>query len=402
MAPPAEWEITSFNRGRVPFMNVVGLAAIREIYAKTLARPVHQKGELLSVQRLRGVAVLMMLFVHMEDVSHFFVGSSRSSSFYATRLGYSAADLFFVISGFIMAYITFTRPFDARSWAISRFIRIYPMYIMFSLLVVALWLFDPRMTMGSGPQTWGSIAISLLGVPQAGLPLLFVGWTVEHEILYYTIVFMTAFFLGRERLVIVMVALSALAVGRWLLRVGTGVEIWDFHIASPYMLQFTMGVLIYRWWDSLVLLGWRLPLAIAPFFLVAGMAFTESGGINHEPMARITLFGVGYSCVLLCVLNWERQQQAAGRVQPSRDVLVWMGDASYSLYLSHAFVLGTFGKIFPWVGTSFLAQALAILGASTTVLIVGLLTHIFIERRVMEIGRVLSKPKPKSVVISSV
>lgn len=68
MAPPAEWEITSFNRGRVPFMNVVGLAAIREIYAKTLARPVHQKGELLSVQRLRGVAVLMMLFVHMEDV----------------------------------------------------------------------------------------------------------------------------------------------------------------------------------------------------------------------------------------------------------------------------------------------------------------------------------------------
>ena len=374
-------------------MNIFGVAAIRDIYAKTLARPVHHKGELLSVQRLRGVAVLMMLLVHMEDVSHFFVGSSPSISFYASRLGYSAADLFFVISGFIMAYITFTRPFDARSWAISRFIRIYPMYIMFSLIVVALWLYNPRMTMGSGEQTWGSIAISLTGLPQAGLPLLFVGWTVEHEILYYTIVFLTASLLGRERLVTVMVILSALAVGRWLLRISTGIDFWDFHIASPYMIQFTMGVLIYRWWDRLVLLGWKVPLAIAPVFLLAGMALTESGSINHEPMARIVLFGSGYSCVLLFVLNLERQQQAAGRVQPRRDVLVWMGDASYSLYLSHAFVLGTFGKIFPWVGSSFLAQAAALLLAAMSVLVVGLLTHIFIERRVMEMGRILSKPK---------
>lgn len=378
-------------------MSILGVATLRDIYSKTLARPVHHKGELLSVQRLRGVAVLMMLLVHMEDVSHFFIGSSKSVSFYASRLGYSAADLFFVISGFIMAYITFTRPFDARSWAISRFIRIYPMYIMFSLIVVALWLYNPRMTMGSGEQTWASIAFSLTGLPQAGLPLLFVGWTVEHEILYYTIVFLTAYALGRERLVTVMVLLSACAVGRWLLRVATGFDFWDFHIASPYMIQFTMGVLIYRWWDRLLILGWKLPLAVAPFFLIAGMALTESGSINHEPMARIVLFGCGYSCLLLVVLNRERQQQAVGRVQTQRDILVWMGDASYSLYLSHAFVLGTFGKIFPWVGTSFVAQAAAMLLAAASVLVVGLLTHIFIERRVMEWGRVLSKPKTITV-----
>lgn len=378
-------------------MSILGVAILRDVYSKTLARPVHHKGELLSVQRLRGVAVLMMLLVHMEDVSHFFIGSSKSVSFYASRLGYSAADLFFVISGFIMAYITFTRPFDARSWAISRFIRIYPMYVMFSLIVVALWLYNPGMTMGSGEQTWADIAISLAGLPQAGLPLLFVGWTVEHEILYYTIVFLTAHFLGRERLVTVMVVLSASAIGRWLLRVGTGIDFWDFHLASPYMIQFTMGVLIYRGWDRLLLLGWRLPLSIGPLFLIAGMALTESGSINHEPMLRIVLFGCGYSCLLLVVLNREREQQAAGRVQTRRDVLVWTGDASYSLYLSHAFVLGTFGKLFPLVGASFFVQAAAMLFAAASVLVVGLLTHIFIERRVMEWGRVLSKPKVMAV-----
>jgi exopolysaccharide production protein ExoZ len=374
-------------------MNMGGVASIRGIYTDTLARPVHHKGELLSVQRLRGVAVSMMLIVHLEDVSRFFEGSSRVASVYASRLGYSAADLFFVISGFIMAYITFTRPFDARSWAISRFIRIYPMYVMFSLLVVGLWLYDPRMTMGSGEQTWSRILVSLMGLPQADLPLLFVGWTVEHEILYYTVVFLTAHFLGRERLVPVMLFLSALAIGRWLLRISTGIDFWDYHIASPYMIQFTMGVLVFRWWDRLAVLGWKLPLATAPIFLLAGMALAQSGTINHEPMARIVLFGCGYSCVLLSVLNLEREQHASGRFQKRRDVLVWIGDASYSIYLSHAFVLGTFGKIFPLVGPSWAAQILTIIVAALAVMAVGLLTHIFIERRVMELGRVLSKPK---------
>ncbi len=377
-------------------MSVVGTATIREIYARTLARPIHHKGELLSVQRLRGVAVLMMLIVHLEDVSRFFTGSLGTASLYSKHLGYSAADLFFVISGFIMAYITFTRPFDAKSWAISRFIRIYPMYIFFSLLVVALWLYDPRMTMGSGEQNWWRILVSLAGFPQADLPLLFVGWTVEHEILYYTIVFLTATLLGRERLFIVMIVLSALALGRWLLFVSTGIEVWDYHLASPYMIQFTMGVLIFKWWDRLVLLGWVAPAVIGFLFLLAGMTFAHSGPINHEPMTRIILFGVAYSGALLAVLNYERIQQKSGQFQKRRDVLVWVGDASYSIYLSHAFVLGAFGKVFPLVGESSTVRFFAIVAAAVAVMAVGLLTHIFMERRVMEIGRVLSKPKTKT------
>lgn len=76
----------------------------------------------------------MVFFVHLEDMAKHFPGWESVNSFYALRLGYSAPDLFFVISGFIMAYITFSRPFNARIWAISRVFRIYPMYILFSAL----------------------------------------------------------------------------------------------------------------------------------------------------------------------------------------------------------------------------------------------------------------------------
>jgi exopolysaccharide production protein ExoZ len=378
-------------------MNTATTANLRDFYIRTLARPIQKKDELLSVQRVRGIAVLMVLIVHIEDVSRHFVGSSSVASLYSRHLGYSAADLFFVISGFIMAYITFTRPFDARSWAISRFIRIYPMYVLFSLLVVGLWLYNPRMTMGSGEQNWGRIAMSLMGLPQANLPLLFVGWTVEHEILFYTIVFLTAHFLGRDRLPAVMVFLSCLAVGRWLLKVSTGIEIWDYHLASPYMVQFTMGVLIYKWWKQLATLGWQLPAVLGSLFLCAGMVFATSGTINNEPIFRIFLFGFAYSCFFVCALNLESEQRKSGKFRQHRDVLVWVGDASYSIYLSHAFVLGSFGKIFPFVGESLIAQAFAVIAAGVSVMIVGLLTHVLIERRVMEFGHRLSKNKRRVI-----
>ncbi len=367
------------------------LGNLNQIYERTLGRPIHQKGELLCLQRLRGLAVLMVLIVHIEDVGRHFPGASQTASLYSRHLGYSAADLFFVISGFVMAYITFTRPFNARSWAISRFMRIYPMYIFFSLLVMGLWLYDSKMTMGTGEQYWSRVVISLMGLPQADLPLLFVGWTVEHEILFYTVVFLTAHFLGRERLPLVMSTLAALALGRWLLFQTTGREIWDYHLTSPYIIQFAMGVLIYRYWGSLAKFGWKVPILVGSLFLTAGIVLATSGTINKEPMGRILLFGCAYSCYLLAALNLEQSQRANGKFRQHRDVLVWIGDASYSIYLTHAFVLATFGKLFYFIHSP-LAQWIAMGAAAASTMVVGLITHIYMERRVMEWGRVLSKP----------
>lgn len=367
------------------------------IYTRALARPVVHKGELLSVQRLRGVAVLMVLIVHVEDVSRHLAGWGGVHSAYTRHLGYSAADMFFVISGFIMAYITFTRPFDARSWAISRFIRIYPMYVLFSLLVMVMWLRDPRMTMGTGEQTWSRVLVSLAGLPQADLPLLFVGWTVEHEIVFYTVVFLTARFLGRDRLFLVMALLSSLAIARWLLQQLNGTELWDAHLASLYMLQFTMGVFIFRWRDRLCSFGWRLPLVFGAGCLLGGIVFAESGTINHEPMVRVVWFGLAYSGLLVAMLTRERARRASGLVEQHRDPLVWIGDASYSIYLTHPFVLGASGKLFPLLPVSIVGQWTAVAAAAAATLVVGLATHVLLERQVMELGRWLSRPRRPAV-----
>lgn len=364
--------------------------------ARARARPGVHKSELLGVQRLRGLAVLMVVLVHIEDAARHLPGLAGFESWFARHLGYSAVDLFFVISGFIMAYITFTRPFEPRGWLISRVIRIYPMYLLFTGMAAALWVMNPAMTMGSGEQNWGRVLLSLAGWPQAELPLLFVGWTIEHEIVFYSVVFATACLLGRERLLPVMLVLSALALLRQAVQAGTGTVIWDLHLASPYILQFTLGVLVFHFGERLPALGWKLPAALGLLLLGLGSVFAEAGPINDEPMSRIVLFGLAWSAILVAVLNHERGLRAAGRMPTTRDGLVQLGDASYSLYLSHLFVLGASGKVFAHLGEDALTRLLAVAVAAGLTFAVGILTHLLVERQVIELGRVLSRPRSSS------
>ena len=362
------------------------------VYGKALAKPLVHKGELLSVQRLRGLAVLMVLVVHVEDIAGKLPGWAGYHSLYSLRIGYSAPDMFFVISGFIMSYITFNSRFEARRWLLSRFVRIVPMYVFFTSLVVVLWLYNPAMTMGSGVHDWGSVLKSLLMLPQAGLPLLFVGWTVEHELVFYATVFLVARFLPINWLAGVLLLLSSLALLKWALQAGTGLQFWDFHILSLYMLQFTIGALVYRYWARAEVLGWRLPLLGALLALGLGAWLGESGTINQELPLRVLTFGTAYGLLLLAVLNAEKQQRDAGRMRASRDFMVKMGDASYSIYLSHPFVLALFGKLYPFLQPS-VAQALLLMAVSAlTVLGVGMLTHVLLEKPIIEVGKRLTKP----------
>ena len=372
------------------------LRGVAELYGRALAKPVVHKGELLSVQRLRGLAVLMVLVVHVEDIARKLPGWAGAHSDYARLIGYSAPDMFFVISGFIMSYITFNSRFEARRWLISRFFRIFPLYIFFTSLVVLLWLYNPAMTMGSGEHDWRSVSLSLLMLPQAELPLLFVGWTVEHELVFYATVFLVARFLPLHWLTGVLVLLSALAFAKWGLKAYAGIQFWDFHLFSLYMSQFAIGALVYRFWGKSEALGWIPPLLGCGLLMCLGALYSESGLINQELPSRVLLFGGAYGLLLLALLNLEKRQRANGRQWHSRGPMVQMGDASYSIYLSHPFVLALFGKLFSNVPLAPGLDVLLVILSGVTVLAVGMATHLLLEKPIIEVGKRLAKPKPQN------
>lgn len=354
------------------------------------ASTVH-RDELLSVQRLRGLAVLMVLIVHIEDIAMKMPDWGLVHSLYARAFGYSAPDLFFVISGFIMSHITFSQPFEPRRWLLSRFIRIYPLFFIFCLMATTLWLINPAMTMGSGNHNWPSVILSWMAWPQAGLPLLFIGWTLEHEIVFYATVFFTASVLGRQRLLPVMLLLSTVAGVRWWWGHQGGTTWWDWHLTSLFIWQFTLGVLVHHTLDRLARVpacGWCV-MAVACGS--AAVAWAQPGAINEEHPVRVLTFGLTYACVLTAWLVHERRQRQHGTFRARRDALVWAGDASYSLYLTHPFVLATVGKALVWMHLAPWAQWLCVLVITGLVLSAGMLVHLLLERPIIDFGRRITR-----------
>ena len=357
------------------------MALLRRV--STPATP--RQGELLSVQALRGFAVLLVFVVHVEDMANRFDEFANFRSFYTKRIGYSAADLFYVVSGFIIAHITLGNAFKAKSWFIGRFSRIYPMYFIFTFLALLIFLAKGDGTvMGSGPHAAWTIFKSFLILPQGQLPLLFVGWTLEHEVVFYAIVFFTCLLMEPRRLVWVMVGLSLLALAKWIAVHRFGVASLNTPTPSIYLWQFLMGVLIYHWRDPLRTLGTWPAGALSLAFLIAGVVIADSEPIGQETPLRVLVFGATYSFLLIACLNNEDRMRASFDFDASRrSLLVRIGDASYSMYLFHPFLLAFLGYAGRWLKLSGLAAYLWLPLSYVAIIVCGLVLYATVEQRVI-------------------
>ena len=142
------------------------------------ARPSRPK--IRNVQALRGVAVLLVVAAHLCIVEGRFAGDGMLPQ--SGEIGFVGVDLFFVISGFVM--VTVTRGRFGRWRQVGRFLyhratRIYPLYWVVSTAVLCALLVRPEWINASqGGQV--DIFRSFALLPQPGLPLLAVGWTLIH------------------------------------------------------------------------------------------------------------------------------------------------------------------------------------------------------------------------------
>lgn len=374
------------------------IGSILKTYVTFVKTSTFHRAELMSVQWLRGLAVLMVLVFHVEDVARTIPGFENFHSFWV-RFGYSAPDLFFVISGFIMCYVTFGMRFEPTRWLISRVLRIYPMYMLFTGLACIVWMINPTMTMGSGEQTWFSVLKSFFIVPQAGLPLVFVGWTVEHEIVFYALVFLVASLGGGLRGIVATTGvLSFLAVGRYLLQDAYPVlRFWDYHFLSLFMVQFFMGTLIFLKREQLKKLGSWFPALCSIALFIAGGFFTQTSPLNEETLGRVLIFGSSFSMLLIAALNIELDIRAKmGDAYPprKRPFLVQAGDASYSIYLVHPFALSAGGKILVLSGVTGLPAAILVCLLGCVTVGLGLAFYTLVEKPfLLSMKGVMSGPK---------
>jgi peptidoglycan/LPS O-acetylase OafA/YrhL len=88
----------------------------------------------VSLDWLRGLAALFVFAMHVE----LSIGNGRMFSH-----GYLAVDLFFVLSGFVISHsyeISLSKPGGVRKFAVARFIRLYPLATLGSVVGILSWM----------------------------------------------------------------------------------------------------------------------------------------------------------------------------------------------------------------------------------------------------------------------
>jgi exopolysaccharide production protein ExoZ len=358
--------------------------------------------ELASVQLLRAAAALAVAVWHLSWVGRAFPGALPAAPPFLA-FGYAGVDLFFVISGFIICHITHGRPFAPARFAARRFFRIVPLYALFTALALLALLLNPVWD-GKGILDAGYVVRSLLIVPMREAPYLGVGWSLEHELLFYGLAG-GLLALGRPRaLPFALAGLFGVGVVlHVLLPERSGRQVWDHHLFSLYHFQFLVGVLVFHGRAQLAALGWELPLAlgVGGFLLTSHFVATHQLALDPllqvptQPMgwlglARALGYGVSSGLLLLGMLEAERSgafQSRPGAGGAGRQLLVLIGEASYVLYLCHYFVYSILAKVYASLGLPPDLALPALLAALAAAIGFAIACHLALERPLLRAVR---------------
>ena len=147
------------------------------LLAQTRSDPAQraQSKKIAAVQALRGVAALAVVAIHATAIERKYSGGDLLLPEWL-RFGASGADLFFVISGFVMVTVTggcFGRINEVLRFLWGRVTRIYPTYWFYFFITLAALLWQPSWVNNSLPQQV-SLWASFLLLPTNTLPLMMV------------------------------------------------------------------------------------------------------------------------------------------------------------------------------------------------------------------------------------
>jgi peptidoglycan/LPS O-acetylase OafA/YrhL len=285
-------------------------------------------GTVDSIQYLRAIAAWLVVFHHL---------SASLSSQFGWKTGFAigaiGVDIFFVISGCIMAMIAArTEHFSPLEFMLRRFARIAPLYWLMTFAFCLLCLLYPSVV-NNPDLSWSRLVSSLFFLPDfvngTTLPTLIIGWTLNYEFFFYGVVAFSVWLSDDRTLLFAALILCACAtVGVFV----DGGKIFEFY-TQPIILEFVLGILIWNYGASIHSKRWFKPLWLLCLPLV--VAAVALSGIYSDEI-RFVIWGIPAALFVL------------GAIPLLNMRLPWLarlGDWSFSTYLLHIYVIQFFVKV---------------------------------------------------------
>jgi exopolysaccharide production protein ExoZ len=291
---------------------------------------------LKSLQACRAVAAILVVLFHASGsifaLPKYFGHKPFGVIF---DFGFAGVDFFFVLSGFIMMHVhasDFGQPRALGVYLWKRFSRIYPVYWVVLAVILPIFFLVPQFGVGHERDP-GVILRSIFLLPSSdNRMVLSVAWTLVFEVFFYLLF---------------------------------GLLILNKRIGVTVFLAWTGLILAYPWFDSylsafvfnnmnvrflagiavaLILARWEIPLPrlVAclgmAIFLATGLCEASDGPLSTSTQC------VGYTLGSALMLAGLVQAERLGLIQPP-NWLVYLGNASYSIYLVHFLGLSILAKI---------------------------------------------------------
>lgn len=289
---------------------------------------------LTNLQILRCVAAVSVLIYHLYLWEKKAAGQAGVLPEWSRTME-AGVDLFFVISGFLMVYIS-PKPFrsiaDWWQFILHRFIRIYPPYWIVTAVLIPLWLLRPNL-FNNFYENKVDIFSSLLLFPQNYTPLLGVGWTLIHEVSFYIIVSFALFF-GQFGRWLFGFAWSAVVIVGSSFASGEKAGPVTLLIFSPFSLTFILGYFLGLINENNRSLS-RSSVMLIGAAALAGVVWVMPGYVpsgvypHNGSFGRFIYFGLPVTLIVAAFVYMERYYVI------NAPILRRIGDASYSVYLIH-------------------------------------------------------------------
>ncbi|MBN8580316.1 MAG: acyltransferase [Anaerolineae bacterium] len=296
--------------------------------------------KIYELESIRGLAALLVVFYHLPKWNPIL-------DIKIINNGYLMVELFFVISGFVI-FNAYSNRINSRNDLIKfqflRFARLYPVHLIFLLLFLSIEILRYITTIHYGAQILKVAPFSTNSI-QAFIEQAFLlqsvlpngnattynapAWSLSVEFYTY-LIFALILLLSKHNKIKAMFALACISISLLIFKSTFGMENLLRCFAG-----FFLGCLIANYANhTKIILPKYISLAI--FLLLILFLLTKNPGEFDFFVFFLT------GALIISLLN---PQGILNKLLKNR-ILLWLGEISYSLYMSHVFIIWFVSQIF--------------------------------------------------------
>ena len=273
-----------------------------------------------NIDILRIVAAVGVVSFHAVGMININNLSAKSSAYMSginslQPLLASGVDLFFVISGFVMIQSQQYRKSNSIRFIKGRIRRIVPIYWLLTIAAIIQILLTnalglSNITFPSFRSIWTSF-LFITHFNGVSSPIIFQGWTLEFEMLFYIIFALSLGFSQMKRIlvtnIIVLILLSL------------------FTPNGTYFYEFIIGILLGTLFQK-----YRLSIGAGYSLICIGISLSIIGKYLLENFSNVIRFGISSGLIIYGSISLPNVKQK---------VFIFLGKISYTTYLVHGFMI---------------------------------------------------------------